>query len=353
MLYRLREDLNCHNIHLGFLGVDVESTSLGNALSIKVENESMTIKVVFLGGKFDVGDRLFFSIPNSWNSCTTSTGDCKELIPEFFYLPEFLTNTNRVELGRFQATKEPIGDVVLPPWASTPEEFIRLHREALESDYVSDHLHEWIDLIFGYKQQGQEAIDSWNVYHPLTYEGYVDLQQIKDPIERRQIIAQIENYGQTPTQLLTKPHPKRMKIEEAFSPFLHNPSLLSEHFVQQISNVPIVAIRVFEQGRVMSICKNGLTTMNKFTLMNYTADTFYSKYLNCLPFSGDVQITQNCFAISKLETIYSAAHWDNSFKITTNKNVVVGIFRHQDVVSCLALDEDYLVTGSIDTTLIV
>ena len=43
----------------------------------------------------------------------------------------------------------------LPPWANgSAEEFIRLHRQALESPYVSEHLHEWIDLIFGFKQQG-------------------------------------------------------------------------------------------------------------------------------------------------------------------------------------------------------
>ena len=42
-----------------------------------------------------------------------------------------------------------LGDVVLPPWASSPEEFVRINMQALESDYVSEHLNEWIDLIFG------------------------------------------------------------------------------------------------------------------------------------------------------------------------------------------------------------
>ena len=45
-------------------------------------------------------------------------------------------------------------DVVLPPWAKSAEEFVYLNRQALESDNVSAHLHEWIDLIFGYRQRG-------------------------------------------------------------------------------------------------------------------------------------------------------------------------------------------------------
>ena len=35
-------------------------------------------------------------------------------------------------------------------------------RKALESDYVSENLNIWIDLIFGYKQRGEEAIKNFN-----------------------------------------------------------------------------------------------------------------------------------------------------------------------------------------------
>ena len=52
-----------------------------------------------------------------------------------------------------------MGDVFLPPWAKgSAREFIRKHREALESDFVSENLHHWIDLIFGYKQRGKVGI---------------------------------------------------------------------------------------------------------------------------------------------------------------------------------------------------
>ena len=48
-----------------------------------------------------------------------------------------------------------LGDVELPPWASNPHEFVRINRQALESEFVSCQIHQWIDLIFGYKQKGK------------------------------------------------------------------------------------------------------------------------------------------------------------------------------------------------------
>ena len=71
-------------------------------------------------------------------------------------------------------------DVELPPWANgSPEEFVRLHREALESPYVTAHLHHWIDLVFGYKQQGPEAVKADNVFYYLTYAGAVNIDEIE------------------------------------------------------------------------------------------------------------------------------------------------------------------------------
>ena len=85
----------------------------------------------------------------AWDSLwSTPENGVKELIPEFFYMPEFLENANQFDLGIMTHTGEHVNDVILPPWAKSPEDFIIQNREALESDYVSEHLHEWIGLSF-------------------------------------------------------------------------------------------------------------------------------------------------------------------------------------------------------------
>ncbi|KAI8380254.1 hypothetical protein BD560DRAFT_323822 [Blakeslea trispora] len=163
------------------------------------------------GGTFDHADRLFDSIGKAWDSASErNMGDVRELIPEFFYLPEFLTNVNKFNFGVKQGTGEAIDSVVLPPWAhGDPKLFIQRHREALESDFVSANLHHWIDLVFGYKQQGPQAIEALNVFHHVSYEGAVDLDSITDIVEKTATIGIINNFGQTPRQLFKKPHPCR------------------------------------------------------------------------------------------------------------------------------------------------
>jgi len=163
------------------------------------------------GGQFDHADRLFYSIEKAWRSAAQENmTDVRELVPEFFYLPEFLMNSNSYNFGVKQGTEEVIDNVILPPWAKgDPKIFIQKHREALESPYVSQHLHEWIDLIFGNKQRGDAAVEATNVFHNLSYHGAIDLDAISDPVERVASIGIIHNFGQTPHQVFTRPHPKR------------------------------------------------------------------------------------------------------------------------------------------------
>lgn len=70
---------------------------------------------------------MFSSIALSWKNCQRDTSDVKELIPEFFYLPEMFPNKNKYKFGK-QEDGSPVDDVELPPWANSPEEFVRINR---------------------------------------------------------------------------------------------------------------------------------------------------------------------------------------------------------------------------------
>lgn len=166
------------------------------------------------GGSFDHPDRLFYSIEKAWSSASRENmTDVRELIPEFFYLPEFLLNSNAFDFGMRQGDGGPVDTVVLPPWAKgDPNIFIAKHREALESEYVSKHLHHWIDLIFGHKQRGEAAMEATNVFHHLSYHGAKNLDTINDPLERLATIGIIHNFGQTPYQVFQRPHPAQEDI---------------------------------------------------------------------------------------------------------------------------------------------
>ncbi|XP_072138983.1 WD repeat- and FYVE domain-containing protein 4 isoform X2 [Mobula birostris] len=223
------------------------------------------------GGSFDVADRMFFNIKKEWESSSRDNmSDVRELTPEFFYLPEFLLNHNKLEFGSMQDGTT-LGDVILPPWAKgDAREFIRLHRMALESDYVSSRLHHWIDLIFGCKQKGPNAVEAVNVFHPYFYDDQVDLNNIKDPMKKATILGFVSNFGQIPKQLFKKAHPARAVPAKYSS---GKDSLLSastQPFFYHLQNlkpsaVPVIALMngavghiIFTEKEVLAVEKNSL-----------------------------------------------------------------------------------------------
>ncbi|XP_069834775.1 lipopolysaccharide-responsive and beige-like anchor protein isoform X2 [Dendropsophus ebraccatus] len=223
----------------------------------------------FQGGKFDHADRTFSSVSRAWRNSQRDTSDIKELIPEFYYLPEMFANVNDYNLGVMDDGTV-VSDVELPPWAKTPEEFVRINRLALESEFVSCQLHQWIDLIFGYKQQGPEAVRALNVFYYLTYEGAVNLSSIADPVLREGVEAQIRSFGQTPSQLLIEPHPPRSSAMQV-TPLMFTDQ--AQHDVIMVlkfpSNSPVTHVAANTQPglaspAVITVTANRLFAVNKW-----------------------------------------------------------------------------------------
>ncbi|PGH19683.1 hypothetical protein AJ80_03838 [Polytolypa hystricis UAMH7299] len=214
--YQSFAEMGDHNAPPFHYGTHYSSAMIVSSYLIRLQ-PFVKSYMLLQGGTFDHADRLFYSVPKAWESASRSNmTDVRELIPEFFYLPEFLANTNKYDFGQRQNASQSIDSVELPPWAKgDPKIFVTKHREALESPYVTQNLHRWIDLVFGFKQKGDTALEAVNVFHHLSYQGAKDLDNIDDPVERLATIGIIHNFGQTPHQVFQKPHPPREELHHS------------------------------------------------------------------------------------------------------------------------------------------
>ncbi|XP_012252611.2 lysosomal-trafficking regulator [Athalia rosae] len=175
---------------------------------------------------FDIPDRTFHALATTWRltSCDSTT-DVKELIPEFFYLPEFLLNSEGFNFGVRQNGNR-VSDVELPLWCGGDARlFILAHRAALEAEPVREVLPYWIDLVFGFRQTGRPAVEAINVFHPATYYGF-DVEQIADPLERQAWETMVRTYGQTPAQLFRAAHPLAIQNFGISTPTSHIPPVI-------------------------------------------------------------------------------------------------------------------------------
>ncbi|XP_054846047.1 lipopolysaccharide-responsive and beige-like anchor protein isoform X2 [Eublepharis macularius] len=344
------------------------------------------------GGKFDHADRTFSSISRAWRNCQRDTSDIKELIPDFYYLPEMFVNYNNYNLGVMDDGTV-VSDVELPPWAKTPEEFVRINRLALESEFVSCQLHQWIDLIFGYKQQGPEAVRSLNVFYYLTYEGAVNLNSITDQVLREAVEAQIRSFGQTPSQLLIEPHPPRSSAMQVYL-LLQSPLMFTDQAQQDVimvlkfpSNSPVTHVAANTQPglanpAVITVTANRLFAVNKWHNLpahqGAVQDQPYQLPVEIDPLIASntgmhrrqitdlldqsIQVHSQCFVItSDNRYILVCGFWDKSFRVysTDTGKLIQVVFGHWDVVTCLARSESYIggncyiLSGSRDATLLL
>lgn len=323
------------------------------------------------GGQFDHADRLFNSVKDTWVSAAgkSNTSDVKELIPEFYYLPEFLENQFNLDLGEKQSG-EKVGDVVLPPWAKgSSREFIRKHREALESDYVSENLHHWIDLIFGYKQRGKAAEDAVNVFYHYTYEGNVDIDSVSDPTMKASILAQINHFGQTPKQLFQKPHPQRRTDRKVLPHPLRYSAYLTHQEIRKTTS-SVSQIVTYNDKILIAAANSFLKPVN---YSEYISWGFPDRSLRILTYDQDklVSTHENLHGGSQIQC--TGVSHDGNILTTGGDDGVVAVWRffkdgtrrllrmekalcaHTAKITCIYVSQPYslIVSGSDDCSVIL
>uniref|UniRef100_A0A8C1GW56 WDFY family member 4 n=1 Tax=Cyprinus carpio TaxID=7962 RepID=A0A8C1GW56_CYPCA len=345
------------------------------------------------GGMFDVPERMFHSIQNEWESASKDNmSDVRELIPEFFYLPDFLVNSNQFDFGCMQ-DGTPLDDVVLPPWAKgDPQEFIRVHREALESDYVSARLHLWIDLIFGYKQQGPPAVEALNTFHPYFYTDKHDRASMKDPVVKSTVLGYISNFGQMPKQLFTKPHPSRTShkgaagketsVSSQITPFFFKLDKLKLSAQYVTLHKPAFLLFLYKEltlgpvGQIVCREKDVLVVEKNKLLIPPHWNTYFSwgSYDQTCSFGSYTAEKVLCESLSDWGYAVCAACPNNSTIITAGTSTVVCVwdvsiskdklkhmrlrqtlYGHTDTVTCLVASEAHsmIISGSLDQTCIL
>ncbi|OHT07773.1 hypothetical protein TRFO_23875 [Tritrichomonas foetus] len=159
---------------------------------------------------WDHPNRIFNDLAEAWMMAAfNSPSDIKEVIPQFFTVPELFENISSLPLTVNDEGKS-ISEVKLPKWAKNSRDLTTQLMQNLESERIIKQINHWIDLIFGEKSRGSGAKEAKNLFHPLCYANTKNdiEEESEDLVEREANITCIINFGQCPQQVTSKPHPQ-------------------------------------------------------------------------------------------------------------------------------------------------
>ena len=217
------------------------------------------------GEKFDDPDRMFLSIQKTFESASSLKDDVRELIPEFYILPEIFLNLNNLNLSQDKKDSEGneiiINDVDLPPWSKKKtSNFVAEMRRNLENSELK--INKWIDLIFGNLQRGTAAEEHHNLFMAHTYEKMVKIDTIEDSDSRNALMRLVE-VGVTPFQIFE--NESKSKIDK--NVFFSKNSIYSnskDNFLEECKSMNAFCIKSNKYNSINNnIYQNKKLTSNK------------------------------------------------------------------------------------------
>ena len=170
------------------------------------------------GDSFDNPNRLFFSIEETFYNISVQKSDLRELIPEFFYLPEMFMNINSIFFDK-TSKGELVDDVIMPNYNQNNKEFLNIINKNEENlnyfifvdnlknklEHLRNDFVHWINLIFGEYQRYNSKHKHLQKQYFRT-ESYIDINEetYKKYSNDEEIMISVE-YGLIPLQTIFEP----------------------------------------------------------------------------------------------------------------------------------------------------
>lgn len=296
------------------------------------------LQIELQGNIFDDPNRLFINIAKTSSNTLSLQNDVREIIPEFFCAPEIFMNYNDFDFGNYinqnNEVEFRVNHVFLPKWCQEYEgknayTFVYKFRKLLEHQKISNLIHGWFDIIFGYKLQSQEANNSYLQESSEDFEStFINL-----PDEEKEYKIRTSEFGVCPSKLFSSAVAGRKKINELNRRKPLNEIPLTTEILQEMNTIPLL-IKIAKIGNknvLFQLFNDRLITYNiteqESGLMYYKAKFSKNQQekLNKKKYSLGKDVTTKYKEISMLnnfppETIPPIAIFNDS------KTVIIGGF---------------------------
>ena len=316
------------------------------------------------GTGFDTPHRLFTSVMKAFKNASTQSTDVRELIPEFFYLPEMFLNLNSLNLGKLNDNIQ-VGDVVTP-CGNNPYEFTMIMKNLLESQSVSSSLNNWIDLIFGIKAKDKEAEDARNLFTEQAYQEDINIEEIED---KASFMRYIE-FGLIPNQLFNvKEAEKKEKLDDMkkikqitdsnYNLKYNKNKKVSSGYSSQFNDLVLLGIKNIANDRFIFVYNNSLIVEKKIWCSNKECgeDIISKKQISninkiCYNFEHFLQFNKNVKIIKEGKIIIMGGFYDGKLSIiendSGNNNLSLNPFKDESIITTINTDfeEKYLFIGN-------
>jgi len=285
---------------------------------------------------------------------------CKNLIPEFFYLPEIFSNHNKYFFSEDFADKSLKKSKLVNSKNTSNKidahQLVRKNMEYLESEEVSSKLHEWIDIVFGEKQQVQQ---NQSLFKDIRDDNNLERKN------GREELSEIQNMN--PIKLFKDKHVKRdmklYKIKLKDDIFLNLSKGIEGKLISYVIHnfrVPVIDIKVYNEKLLFTLSNRELyvedirdmppdniipITLIKVQIKNSPINPLISPW--------DLQCAECVLEDEK--ALITCGYPDNSCKIIplAGKTCIHHLHFHKSMVTVISLmkRDNVLFTAAYDGTL--